>query len=462
MQGVDGEVSGSFRDPSGFLFYRDGVLYRQINASYAEHYDMLMGSGLYDELVADGLLIPHEEVDVEPHSPDVAYKVIKPEPIPFVSYPYEWCFSQLKDAALLTLELQRRAIERKMILKDASAYNIQFVGPRPVFIDTLSFEIHREGEPWVAYRQFCQHFLAPLALMSYVDVRLGQLSRVHIDGIPLDLASKLLPKRTRIGFGLSVHIHLHARSQKHFADKPVKPEAKKVGRLSLLGLIDSLKGTVSKLRWQPRDTQWSDYYEDTNYTEAALEHKKRIVGEFLEEAKPTDVWDLGANVGVFSRIAASKGARVVALDADPAAVERNYLDCKRDGADILPLLVDLTNPSPAVGWSCAERDSLLQRAPAHTIMALALVHHLAISNNLPLSRIAEFFARICSGYLIVEFVPKNDSQVQRLLRTREDIFADYNQQAFEREFGGRFELIRREKIVESERLLYLMKVRRAP
>jgi len=198
-------IPSSFRDPSGVLFVRDGSIFRQVNTIYKDNYDHLMNSGIYETLVADKLLIPHEEVDIEGVNPDLAYKIIKPELIPFISYPYEWSFSQLKDAALATLRIQKRSVDFGMSLKDCSAYNIQFRNGKPVFIDTLSFEKYHEGQPWVAYRQFCQHFLAPLALMSCRDVRLNQLLRVYIDGVPLDLASSLLPFRTRFVFSLLSH-----------------------------------------------------------------------------------------------------------------------------------------------------------------------------------------------------------------------------------------------------------------
>jgi len=190
-------LSSSFRDPSGFLFTREGVLYRQVDRRHAEHYDLLMSSGLYEALVSEGSLVPHEEVDEAPAGPG-AHRVIRPERIPFVSYPYEWCFSQLRDAALVTLEIQRRAMSFGMSLRDATAFNVQFRAGRPIFIDTLSFERLPEGRPWIAYRQFCQHFLAPLALARYRDVRLLQLTRDHLDGVPLDLAAELLPGRARL------------------------------------------------------------------------------------------------------------------------------------------------------------------------------------------------------------------------------------------------------------------------
>src|SRR5215216_6396727 len=219
-----GQLAASFRDPSGFLFARDGVLYRQVNRKYEQEYTRLMESGLYDKLVKAGLLVSHVEVDHAPAEAALAYKIIQPERVPFISYPYEWSFGQLKDAALATLSIQRRALKVGMSLKDASAYNIQFVRGKATLIDTLSFEIYKEGQPWVAYRQFCQHFLAPLALMATRDIRLNQLLRVYIDGIPLDLASELLPGKTRLNFGLLTHVHLHASAQKRYSGADVKSQ----------------------------------------------------------------------------------------------------------------------------------------------------------------------------------------------------------------------------------------------
>jgi ribosomal protein L11 methylase PrmA len=457
---VDGNLPSSFRDPSGFLFRRDGVLFRRVNIRYKEHYDQLMDSGLYDKLVTAGLLVSHVEVDIASlqEDADTPYKVIQPEIVPFISYPHEWCFSQLKHAALATLEIQKTALDFEMSLKDASAYNIQYKHGRPVLIDTLSFEKYREGQPWIAYRQFCQHFLAPLALMSQRDVRLSQLFRIHIDGVPLDLASSLLPIGTLFKFGLLSHVHFHAKSQKQYSDKPVDMEkARKVSRLGMLAIIDSLSSTVKKLKWSPRGTEWADYYEDTNYSSEAFDRKKQFLSEFLEEIKPESLWDVGANTGVFSRIASEKGIPTISFDIDPSAVEVNYLECVESKEDnILPLLLDLTNPSPAMGWENLERMSFLDRAPADAVLALALIHHLVISNNVPLGMLAGFFGRICN-WLIIEFVPKADSQVQRLLQTREDIFPHYTQDNFEAEFGKRFQICEKREIEGSDRALYLMK-----
>jgi len=456
MTANNSSVAGSFRDPSGFLFHRDGVLYRQVNQAYREHYDRLMASGLYEKLAARGLLIPHEEVGLENAQTADAYKVIKPRLVPFLSYPYEWCFSQLKDAALATLEIQKTAFECGMTLKDSSAYNVQFVDGKPVFIDTLSFEVYQEGRPWVAYRQFCQHFLAPLVLMSYTDIRLNQLFRIYIDGVPLDMASRLLPRRTYLRFSMLSHIHLHAKSQAHYADKAAKVSDRKMSRIGLQGLIDNLASAVGGLSWRPGGTEWGDYYGNTNYTDDALNHKRELVAEFLDLAKPSSVWDLGANTGLFSRIAAERGIRTIAFDIDPAAVEKGYRQISKDGVkNILPLLLDLTNPSPGIGWENNERSSLTERGPADTAFALALIHHLAISNNLPLPRIAAFFSRICN-HLVIEFVPKEDSQVQRLLTTREDVFPHYNRESFEKAFAGCFSIVKSAEVRGTERTLYLM------
>lgn len=452
-------VSGSFRDPSGFVFSHSGVVYRQVNTCYREDYDLLMGSGLYQSLADDGLLVRHEETsEVQSQYPDQAYRVLRPDQLPFISYPYEWCFSAFKDAALLTLEIQKRALKHGMTLKDCSAYNIQFVAGRPVFIDTLSFEKYVEGLPWTPYRQFCQHFLAPIALMSGTDIRLRRLLRPFIDGIPLDLAAKLLPYKTRFSFPLLLHIHLHAKTQRQYADTAVSKKSfeRKISRTSLLGLLDSLESAIRSRTWRAAGTEWADYYSDDSYTQAGLEHKKQLVEQYLDEANPKDLWDLGGNTGLHSRIASSRGIGTVSFDVDPACVEMNYLQMRKDKDEsILPLVLDLTNPSPALGWNNDERMSLAQRGPVDAVMALALIHHLAISNNVPLGMLAEFFAGL-GRWLIIEFVPKGDHKVQKLLATREDIFPDYTSEGFERAFQGLFAIRRKETIRESTRELYLL------
>jgi len=347
-----------------------------------------------------------------------------------------------------------------MSLKDASAYNVQFMKGNPIFIDTLSFELYEPDKPWNAYRQFCQHFLAPLALMCYTDVRLNILLTNYTDGIPLELASKLLPSRTKFNFSLLSHIHLHSKAQKKYKTSGETAKSAKVSFNGLIGIIDNLESAIKKMKWKPDKTEWADYYDETNYTEYSFINKKQIVENFLSEFDDIkSLWDLGANNGEFSRLASNKGIQTIAFDTDHAAVEKNYLQVKKNNENyLLPLVIDLTNPSPGIGWGNMERNTLLDRGPVDLVMALALIHHLAISNNIPLVMIAGYLSRLAK-YLIIEFVPKSDSKVKFLLSSREDIFTNYNQQNFEMEFSNYFNIIKKEQISESERTIYLMKVK---
>jgi hypothetical protein len=448
-------LPSSFRDPSGFVYEEDGILYRHVVASYGAAYERLMASGLYSELTAEGLLIPHEEIAIDPVS---GARTLRPERLPFIAHPYEWCFGQGKDAALATLTIMRRALEKGMVLKDASAFNIAFRAGRPLLFDTLSFDLYQEGQSWIAYRQFCEMFLAPLAVMAHTDVRLGGLLRVHLDGIPLDMASRLLPYKTRLHPGLAMHLHLHAKAQQRGGPSSASSNTNASGGMSktaLLGLIENLSSTVSALQWNPGGSVWADYYDDTNYTASASDQKARIVAQMLKAIpSPNLAWDLGANDGRFSRLAAERGAFTVAWDFDLSAVENGWRSVKaRQDENLLPLFQDLTNPSPDTGWELTERTSLLARGPADVTLALALVHHLAIGKNVPLPRVARFFAATGRN-LIVEFVPKSDSQVQRMLAYREDIFPNYTEEAFAAALRDEFTIEESVPIPETQRTLY--------
>lgn len=454
-------VPASFRDPSGFVFQRNGALYRQVQESGKSGYDLLMSSGLYDSLVAKRRLIPHCEVPVVEGDPE-AYKVLEPEVVPFISYPYEWSFSALKDAALATLAIQRDALTHGMSLKDASAYNIQFHEGRPVHIDTLSFAAYREGEPWAAYRQFCQQFLAPLALAAYADPALGSLSRIFLDGVPLHLAAKLLPRWTVLRTGLFIHLHLHAWGQRAFEKRGARggnAGNRRVRRSAMDALIASLENAVNGIRLRPAASEWSGYYRRHSYSEAALASKSAIVDSMLGEIAPHTAWDLGANTGLFSRLAAARGIQTISLEGDAVAVDTAYLANKNAGETrVLSLVLDLANPSPALGWAHEERLSLAQRGPADVALALALIHHLAIAGNVPLDRIAGWLHSLCR-HLIIEFVPKGDSQVERLLATREDIFDDYTEDKFVEAFSSCFHIVSRVPVAESSRAIYLLRAR---
>lgn len=451
-------MPSSFKDPSGFVFSLDGEVYRQVNKSYKENYELLIKSGLCNKLTSLGYLIIHQEVTLSRASTE-AYKTIKPQKIPFISYPYEWCFSMLKAAALLTLTIQKIALEYSMSLKDASAFNVQFLEGKPILIDTLSFEKYEEGKPWIAYKQFVEHFLTPLALMSLTDIRLNRLSALFLDGIPVDLASHLLPFRSRFKPSLLLHIYAHSSSQKRFSQKKLTDTQKKhsFSYQALRGLLDSLEGAIKGLKWSPTGTQWLDYYEENNnYNDVSLKQKAELTRGFLESIRPKTVWDMGANTGFFSRIATRNGALVISFDNDYGALENNYMEMvENQEKNILPLFCDLTSPSPALGWANQERPSLFQRGTTDVTLALALIHHLAIAQNIPLGYIASLFSQF-SNYLIIEFVPKEDSQVKKLLMNREDIFSGYTQEGFEKAFKEFFKIKGVRPINDSKRILYLM------
>jgi len=441
----------SFRDPAGFIFEKEGNLYRQINYSYKDDYNLFLKSGLYHKLTQKGYIIPFSEVE---DGAEDFYKIIEPQRIDFISYPYEWCFSQYKDAALLTLKIQKIALLAGMTLKDASAYNIQFQKNCPIHIDTLSFEKLDPQKPWRAYQQFCQHFLAPLALMSFIDSNLNNMMRNYINGIPLELASRLLPKFKN--WGIFTHIHLNAifsnknknnrRSQGSICNMTLKKH---------LILIDSLYHTVESLRPSKIKTEWENYYNNTNYDEVSFKEKENIISKiFTFIPKKAVLWDLGANDGHFTRIAVQCGLRGISFDIDTNAVEINYQHCKKYGeTSPLPLILDLTNPSPSIGWNNNERLALFCRSNPDVVMALALVHHLVISNNIPFEYIASTFSSL-TDMLIIEFVSKEDSQVQKLLATRQDIWPNYTEENFEDVFTKYYSSMKKYPISNTKRTIY--------
>lgn len=453
-------IESSFRDKAGYVFEDNGIIYRAVNYSYKECYDHLLTSGLYHKLVDSGLMIPFEEINSSTLCHPELYKIIKPERIQFISYPYEWAFSMLKDAALLTLKVQILALEHNMILKDASAFNVQFHKGKPVFIDSLSFEFYTANSPWIAYRQFCQHFLAPLALMANVDPCLNRMLILNIDGIPLNLAAKILPYKCHFNLGIYLHIFLHSKLQiRHENDSfPASTKKYNFPLSSMYTLLEGLKSTIENLRWEPNGTEWSDYTLKGVHTNDYTKFKIRVIEELIDLSKPEIVWDIGANIGDYSRIVAKKGnSRVISFDIDPACIEKNYLLVKeKEEQNILPLLLNITNSSPSIGWKGSERPSIYERERPDLIMALAIIHHLAIKDNIPLESIASHFANIANS-LIIEFVPKEDEKVQYMLLNRADSFSDYTKANFETIFSEYFNI---ETIISADcnqRVFYLMK-----
>lgn len=457
MQAID----SSFRDPSGYIFIKDNKFYRAVNNSYRENFDFFETSGLYESLLDKSKILSFSYVDQNIFNlNENVYKVILPEQLRVISYPYEWCFSQLKDAALLTLDIQEECLSYGMSLKDASAYNIQFHNGKPVMIDTLSFEKFREGEPWIAYKQFCQHFLAPLVLSAFVDVKSIRLLQLFIDGISLDYVVKQLSLRFLIKPSVFMHIYLHAKSQNINSNK-AKFNKKNISKEAILGLVGNLRSLINSLNWSPVGTEWGEYYSDTNYSEISMGRKHQIIDEIINNLKPKALWDIGGNNGEFTRLASNRGINSVLFDIDYAAIEKSYnLTKKNKEENIESFVMDFTSPSPGLGWNNKERQSIFNRNNPDMVFGLALIHHLCISNNLPLSLVATFFSKLTSKYLVIEFVPKSDSQVKRLLETREDIFVNYDLEHFEKNFLVLFKIIKTIEVENSDRIIYLMEKRK--
>lgn len=449
----------SFRDNSGFVYKKNNIYYRQINQLFREHYECLISSGLYDELVRTKQLIPHDEI-FDGYLTNDGYKIILPSQLSFTNFSYCWSFSMLKDAALLTLNIQKTALKYGMILKDANSFNIQFVGNAPIFIDSLSFEKYEESFSWNAYGQFCRHFLAPLSLMCYTDISLNSLLISNLDGIPLDLATRILPFRSKFNIGLYVHLFLHNKSLKHFQNSTSHTAEKSIGKGNkndIVKIVDHLISTIQGLTWKAENTTWDGYYNKW-VGEEYLETKKNKVQMLLDKITSKNILlDLGANDGTFSFLASKSFKSVLSFDIDPACVEQNYLLSKRNKIqNLLPLIVDFTSPTPAIGWNNQERSSILDCiGQVDTVMALAVIHHLCIGKNIPLTHLATFFAKHCK-FLIVEFVPKSDEKVKMLLQNREDIFDTYSLKMFIEIFSSHFDILHKITLSPTDRMLFLM------
>ena len=454
-------ILASFRDPKGFLFVRNGEVFRQINQAGMEDYQHLMGSGLYSQLRDKDLIVPHKEVDSRPYLANLCYKVIKPFQLPFISYPYEWCFSQFKNAALCTLQIQRAAINHSMSLVDASAFNVQFVKNRAIFIDTLSFELSSKQKPWLAYRQFCEHFLAPLALMSHCSLSAAKFFQVDLDGIPLKTASKMLPLSARLNWGLISHLFLHAKTQKKYEytehNKKEKIQELSLSKKGQIWLLDSLERTVRELRCPKEKSLWADYDANQGYEDLLKQEKENFVREESLRIKASKILDLGANRGHYSRIASNGTSFTIASDLDSLAVEKNYQQAVQENTgNIFPIVYDLCNPSPSLGWANQERLRLDQRFSPDLILALALIHHLSISKNIPFDYLAQLLSAL-GKHLIIEFVDREDPQVKRLLVHRKDKVIAYQKENFETAFKHYFSIEKQHKIGNSARYLYSMK-----
>lgn len=428
----ENRVCASFRDPAGYVFEKDSQIFRRIMPAGVSDYERFIRSGLAEQLLRDKSLVPFKEI-----SRKEGNITLELEKMPFISYPYEWSFSQLRDAALLTLRIMRQALEHGMVLKDASAFNIAFQNGRPIFLDHTSFTAYRENEPWRAYRQFAMHFLAPLLLMKKVDLRSLAYFRTDLGGIPLDLASRLLPVSSWLNPGILIHIHLHGKLDQYYSSDGKAHRNPVMSKKQLENMILSLEDFTSGLRISGQKTQWADYYEKNSYEAASLKFKNLQVENFCREIAPKTTLDLGANTGFFSETAALYSKSVIAADIDPQAVEQLYRLNRDKIPHLQPVLLDLNNPTPDTGVFNEERQSFLSRCRSDLVLGLALIHHLRITGNWTIEQIVRLFAQT-GQHALVEFVPLDDIQVRRLIRGRETLFDDWTLDAVTNGFRKEF------------------------
>ena len=451
------QLASSYRDTDGYVFEYDGKIYRCIKSQYFPEYYQFLESGLYQQLIGEGYLVAHTEINnIEATIlDDPNDKIILPEQLPFISYPYEWSFNMWKDAALLTLKIANMSLQKGMMLKDATPFNVQFYNGRPVFIDTLSFEKYEPEKPWIAYRQFCECFLGPLLLMYYNYKDAGKLCMIYPNGVPLQVIKRLLPAKA--GWNLHVYLHISLQEKLSFKRKNKEAGNHTFSKQRLIILLKGLTDFVSALNPKKTKSVWDDYYTETILGSQYLEAKKIIFENFVNEINFNTVIDLGANDGLFALLLKDKAKLIIAADEDSNCINKLYNQIKKEKIkNIIPFVNDLVVPSPAIGWANAERTSVTDRFKGDLILALALVHHLAIGANVPLQNIAQWLSG-AAQFLIIEFVPKSDEKVKLLLCNREDIFADYNLQNFTNVFSHYFSVIKEEKVSNTDRILFLMK-----
>lgn len=459
---LDWAVAGSFRDAAGRVYDHEGRIFRTVTHAGKGAFDITRATGFLDKLVSDGRLVPFKVVDdqeILARFPEAEYVLEHPR-IALVSHPYEWSFGQLQAAALLHLDLALDALEADVTLSDATAYNVQFEGHRPIFIDHLSFRLYREGEFWAAHRQFCEQFLNPLLMRAVIGLPFNAWFRGALEGIPTDQIARLLPTKSRLSLRMNAHVFLPARYQRGTQSDAVRENLGPSGgrglpRRGYEGLLRQLRNWIAGL--QPKDADpsvWSDYAADNTYSNEEQNQKKEVVAEFAAARRPNLMIDLGCNSGFFAETAIAAGANsVVGFDFDPDALDQAYQRSVQRKLPFLPLFLDAANPSPAQGWLQAERPGFSERAMGDAVSALAFIHHLAIAKNTPLEQLVEWIvARAPVG--LIEFVPKSDPTVKAMLRLREDIFTGYSEEAFENALTRCARIVKRTSVSASGRSIY--------
>jgi hypothetical protein len=455
---------GSFRDPAGGVVLQGGRVFRYLRGDAGPQLLALIDEPWFRDSVGGGEVVGSRPIErAEAPSlfaidPDVT-AVVEHTPIEFVSYAYEWPFEMLRRAALHQLELTSRAFDNGYILKDATPYNVQFDGTHPVFIDVPSFERYEPGEGWRAYAQFCRMFLYPLYLEAYGGIPFQPWLRSSLEGLDTDLVRRLLPFRAKLRMSVFIDVVLQSVLNHRFGKNEGALSAaanRKISDNVVRGMLGRMSGTIEKLRRPKRESAWLDYQTTkAHYSGDADAFKEAFVRRTLQAARPHTVWDLGCNTGQFSMIAAGLADHVVAIDSDEPSVDALYHRVRTSHANILPLVMDLANPSPDQGWAQAERRGFAQRGTADWALCLALIHHLAISGNVPLTRFVDWVATSARS-AIIEFVPKGDPMVERLLMTRKDVYSQYTQEHFEAAVARRFAIRERASVPDCDRVLYTL------
>lgn len=455
-------VSGSFRDPSGSVFRREGRIFRTIMRRAVDDFERVRATGLLDKLAGDDALVAWREVERPNWLVDETgriARVLEHEPLAFISHPYEWSFAGLKAAALLHLDIQLQALTKDVTLSDATAYNIQFRGPRPVFIDHLSFRPYRDGEYWAGHRQFCEQFLNPLVLRARLGIPHHAWLRGAMEGLPTQHLAAILPWSARLSPSLLTHVFLNARFERAALRKgnfEVKRLAsrRRLPRRSFEGLLRGLQRFVAGL--EPHDddaSTWSNYAQDNSYAAQEVQQKAELIARFARKAAPQLLWDFGCNTGEYSKVALAHGAKAaIGFEYDALTLERAFHRAVHETLNFLPLHQDAANPSPDQGWRQQERPGLAARRSADAILALAVVHHLAIGRNIPLPQVIDWLIGMAPEG-VIEFVRRDDPMVRQMLALRDDIFDDYTDMAFDAALSARARVVEVQTLPGSGRRL---------
>jgi len=443
------------------VFEADGAIYRGVAAHAVDDLRLLLASKTFARMRARNAVVETDFVDDAAFSTELPAdrKLVRHGRVPFVSYPYEWPFELLKRAALLHLDIQREALAEGMSLSDASAYNIQFIGVEPVFIDVLSFRKYRDGEVWAGQRQFQMQFLNPLVMQSLVGLTHHDAYRGSLEGIESADLARVIPWRRKLSFNVLGHVVAPARMERRAAGDAARAlnDASKVRlpKKHYAGLLNQLRDWLAGL--EPRVaavSTWQDYDKANTYGAAERAAKNAFVRRYCGRVKPGLLVDIGCNTGEYSQAALEAGAgRSIGLDLDHGALANACRRATENRLALTPLVQDLMNPSPGQGWRGAERKAIGDRAAFDGVLALAVLHHLAIARNVPLDDAVAWLVEWApSG--IIEFVPKSDPTVQTMLALRDDIFDDYDQQTFEACLAKRARVVEREAVSSTERVLY--------